>query len=466
MRYVTLNDDLRQVFGRDQTTVNGKIAVRVQEKLLSKAILPLATVAKIVSRLPLPLPECIFLLFKHFWEKFILRLTKRTPSSGTIQEDAAGLDRLIAQFNKPSLQRVIKSLRVLELPSPDGALEITVKEIFLHRLFLRGIDSREVQTWVAEWKKQQALMDETVTPGQQELFLSERTRLLRNHEELKDLYFDFDSAQLEGRQTENRWYAIFGSEYLHLQEQNDRLREARFRLELKDINPDYTRADLDTFLDASRKADSEKLQNLRLEIAWSQFGQLNGEGHFADERLIASINEQAKAELQQIKFRTHPDRLQQHPRFKELTPKNRRELLDLFSWATSTKFRELGFNPDQVGFNHRSVEVLRGYNTKIDKILSFAGIDLNCDLLTEGETINENIEWARRENSRLDEEIRQVKNELIRLLENADVREKRIQISCPELHDQVREQLRAQTEQCAREAEQCERELALRFQEG
>ncbi len=163
--------------------------------------------------------------------------------------------------------------------------------------------------------------------------------------------------------------------------------------------------------------------------------------------------------LRRISLLTHPDRLAHNGDYVRMTREQQEYLHEMFQRGRAIKDEELGSRPEQVGWGHRSLASLEKILSNVEEIYSVAGLDVDVEMSIQGNTLSEKIDFLCRDNSLVEEEIREAGIHLMELLDDPEVREKSRQISFPEQHAKIREAMVEQAEVYLHEVEQAEVEL-------
>ena len=127
--------------------------------------------------------------------------------------------------------------------------------------------------------------------------------------------------------------------------------------------------------------------------------------------------------------------------------------------ALEIKLEEIGFPEGSIEHDMRSVPGLEAALARIDCILENAGIDISVDLIIQGRTLREQLEWLQETTKSLQRRIEDARAELHVLATDAEADRMRQVLASPEQHERIAQAMQTKTEEFECKAEAIEREL-------
>lgn len=340
----------------------------------------------------------------------------------------------------------------------------TLKQMLLTRSYLEATDSPELAAFIENQQKEIALL------GKEESERSEKFWLLKaewveHQEELGTVLIDIENRKLENENLKVKWMKIFGGEYITLEEMNNRLRKAKLLRSLIKVNPGMKREELERIAKQKDKEAVERIEDLRqtqrtpLKLFEPMPPGLGGMRISIDDS-----QEWEKKIIREIWMLTHPDRLKHNPSYDRLTESQRQYLAEAFLRTNAVRSSEVGYHAYQVGWERKSLGALISIRSRIQTVLENAGVDVDPEYVIRGKSLEEKIDFLTRELQFLESGIREAKATLIQTMDNAEVREWRRHLACPEQHEVIKTKFAEMTAGYLKEAESIERELAEIFE--
>lgn len=339
-----------------------------------------------------------------------------------------------------------------------------IRELVLNRLHLLANESRELAAFMVHIEAERLQVNDGTT-DEQSTFWTLKAERFALYEQLGGHLLELDNQKLENEQVRVRWLAVFGDAFLPLEQQYLRLTLLAKQLDLKTILPHLSREELEREARVRLIHGQERLSRLERDIALASHARLPASGGVVDERELGIQRDQNKRILRKIWLLLHPDILQQNPSYAKLTDDQKQFLVHLQRQLTQFQPSELGFDPSQVGFDHKSGEYLQAKLEQVQRTLNNAGVDLNVELEVRGETLAAKLAWLRADIERLKRGIQEAEEALLEALSDADVRERRCQLGCPEQFQAIKKTICERAEQYRREADELEGTLAALFEE-
>ena len=368
------------------------------------------------------------------------------------------LKELVSRHTPFSTQSANGGIPFLEGHTPS-TFEFLVKEMIMGRYHFYATESAELAHFTAHVRKEFALLVEG-TGEQQRVFSLEKARWVALRQELEDIYLLIENQRLKNAHTQREWLIAFGKEQIaYVEAFLDHARSDK-RLNLKRANPGWTLQDIEQRLEEEEMEGQLELSRLRTDMALAPHlmrrpGEDNG-GEGADPTRYIK---ECKTVLRQIRRLLHPDRLMHHPSYKHFTDGQRERLQELLLSALDIRPDELGYPEGYLLHDMRSLEGFKNALSRIETILGNPGVDTDERLMIEGETLPRKLEWLRRENRILEDEILAAKAELQALLEDEDTTEKRVILDNPADHGRIKATFRADTQKKRQQTESLKAEL-------
>ncbi len=182
---------------------------------------------------------------------------------------------------------------------------------------------------------------------------------------------------------------------------------------------------------------------------------------------LADYRGECKRVLRELWLLLHPDKLEHHPAYSELTDAQKRKLRELWHDVMAIRSEELGFDSSQLGHDYRSLPILLDARDTARAILANSGIDTDVQLIIRGDTLGEQLDWLTEATARLEHEIDNVQAQMKALLEDEAMQEKVAFLGCSsDQQERVRGEMRARTREYRREADDLQHILETRFGSG
>ena len=159
----------------------------------------------------------------------------------------------------------------------------------------------------------------------------------------------------------------------------------------------------------------------------------------------------------------HPDRLQNDPRAKQLTDRQRELLRGIFAQITAIARRELRFEEDTYGSEFRSLDSLVAIRARVIATLEGAGLRIEPGLIVQGNTDSERAEFLQSECRWLIGETERCRVEIRELEMDSEILLMQRMLNNPDHQEQFRRNLEREVAEKKREREAFEGEIdALR----
>jgi hypothetical protein len=444
---------------------------------------PVEDVARFCLFMHLDLYRTAALLLKAEWERFFAHeVNGWRASDGTnltdilLDRDEHALREALARFQpREGLYNLIGDLAARHAPASEtgrpfleGHTPSTfgelVKEMLMGRYHFHSVLSAEVSQFAARARNEFLLLVEG-TEKEQQAYALEKARWVSLRQELEDVYLLIENQRIRNAHTRREWLALFGKEEIGLREAALMLERCDMRLNLKKVNPDWSREDIEEYIEREEAQRQLELTRLKTDAALApHLVRISGETGTGGKTVEADrYLKECKTVLRQIRRLLHPDRLMHHPSYGHLTQGQKERLEEMLLSALEVRPEELGYPEGYMLHDMRSLEGLKSALTRVEAILGNPGVEVDERLTIQGETLPEKLKWLQREVRILEDEILAAKAELQALFEDEDrVRERAI-LGNQAGYDKVRADLAARTSEVRRDAERLEQAFNALF---
>jgi hypothetical protein len=413
-----------------------------------------AALVRLGAALRLDFHRVLALLLKHECERALAQAPAGDPAGA--QGSAVDLRLLRKRFNPDAgvLYAALAEGRYV----PNGfaydarSLRDTVLEMTLLDLHRVATDSPELRAFAERGQRTQALMQDCADDIER-AFGSARRRWLALQEELGERLLYLERRRLDNENVIRSWMATFGADHVELAEQAARVDGLQQRIDLKSAQPDLARDELERRLAQADAGRRSELDRLRFRLAVARVDPARGEGRSASAEEIGEYRRQSKQALREIWLLIHPDRLAVNAQAAGLTEAQRELLRDLWHRAMAVRAEEMGFEPGYLGHDYRSLSLLQDILATVRAVLGNAGIDSDVNLVVQGDTVEQQLDWLRGSIDRLQRELDDVQAELLVLLQDAKVQEYAAMLAAaPAQQERVRQEIRSRAAALAAQA--------------
>ena len=221
-------------------------------------------------------------------------------------------------------------------------------------------------------------------------------------EDLDSIYIDIENTRLKNADIEQNYLKKFGTLIIELteQENENKLSNERFSVVLR--SPKYlTDEEIDQQIYETREKLEQYLIDLKLKEASAKRNSLMDEwksqGIPVSPEQLTNEKEQCKKEISAIRKMIHPDVLMHDPVYAKLSKEQQDELEDILIEALKIDNSELGYPPNFLNHDMRSLEGLRNVRRRVEEILKRKNIQVDLRYEIQGNTIFEKIAWLENE---------------------------------------------------------------------
>jgi hypothetical protein len=280
------------------------------------------------------------------------------------------------------------------------------------------------------------------------------------------MHVRIENTRLANREAERQWLSVFGDLELELEELEAKIWSLERRILIKQNDPSLGLAAVDNLLSADEKKRQQTLEDLKFMAGIAPFLQKpNLGGTAVGPEQKDDYQRECKRLIRQIYTLIHPDHLENHPKYHDLTDRQREELKTILLACLEIRPEELGVPKGFIEHDMRSPDGLRRVLERVQLILDKAGIDIRIDTEIQGETIQDQLAWLEKTCQKLEQDLQTGRSTLKAMMENADIRQKLALLDLPEQHDKVREDIRKKIDENTTRVEALAREVQKLFME-
>ncbi len=221
-------------------------------------------------------------------------------------------------------------------------------------------------------------------------------------EDLDTIYIDIENTRLKNADIEQNYLKKFGALIIELTEQENDKKLNNERLSVVLRSPGYlTDEEIEKQVFETQEKLKENLADLIVKEASANRNSLidewKNQGIPVSPEQLAKEKEQCRKEIRDIRKMIHPDVLMHDPVYAKLSKEQQEELKDILIEALKIDNSELGYPPNFVNHDMRSLEGLRNVRRRIEGILQMKNIQVDLRYEIQGETIYEKIAWLENE---------------------------------------------------------------------
>ncbi|OAD18852.1 hypothetical protein THIOM_005542 [Candidatus Thiomargarita nelsonii] len=323
-----------------------------------------------------------------------------------------------------------------------------INQMIMAHAHLLGNHSPELDAFIAERHKEQALIKDSSQEEQDEFWRS-KLIWLEQQNILENWLLQLENQRLKNANIHQKWAATFGELFYALKEKQYQVLSLQRRIQFKMTNPKLNQEALEQLEQEALKEEHEALSHLQSEVVVAELLQTLGtHGQSLNPKEQADYEREVKRVLLKIHFKTHPDRLP-----KEFTQQQRQELEKYF-------FSVRKINPKEIGLDLRSLPQLLGILDHVEAIWESMGLDIDARQVIRGESLKDQLAWLKKENLRFEQEVAEIRNDLKFICDDPEIREQATSLQSVE---PVKKGLQEQLAQYEAEANKLEAELASLF---
>lgn len=248
-------------------------------------------------------------------------------------------------------------------------------------------------------------------------------------DEVATLLLKLGTQTLRNEQINQRWMETFGHLYIPLSELERLYSDLSALIEHVRNNPGLTGAEMEEVEKELFNIRSEARRNQKREP--STKGSTPGGGGPGgipwNAAELSAYEEECKTLLRRIWQLTHPDRIGRE----EFSEAQRRLLIDSYQEAMAWK-EKAQIDDGEIGIAKRSTSALRIILDRVERIWEEIGLNGESTVRVRGKTPEERLAWLEARIAILDEEIKEIKADILAVAGDRDIREKEACLVPPE----------------------------------
>ncbi len=252
--------------------------------------------------------------------------------------------------------------------------------------------------------------------------------------EVAALLLKLETQTLRNEKINQQWIETFGHIYVPLTELERLYTDLTELIEQVRKNPALSAEELEEVEKELRNIHSEARRNRKREPVVRTAGPGGGGpgGIPWTEAEQEAYEEECKTLLRRIWQLTHPDRIGREG----FTEAQQRRLIDCYQEAMAWK-EKARLDDTEIGIAKRSNAVLRIILGRVERIWEEIGEEVEGTVRVRGKTAQERLAWLEARIAMLDEEIREIKANILAVAGDRDIREKEACMMPPERIAQV-----------------------------
>jgi hypothetical protein len=323
------------------------------------------------------------------------------------------VDELYAMFRESGL--------LADSPLMDIEAFREVVELCLARLFhLYPADSPELIEFACSREGAKGALGEECGSG------AERYRIIHAtwrelEDEVATLLLKLETQTLKNAQINQRWMETFGHLYIPLSELERLYSDLSALVEHVRNNPGLSGEEVEEVEKELLNIHSEARRNQKREPSTKSYSPGGGGpgGIPWTDAEQSAYEEECKALLRKIWQLTHPDRIGRE----EFSKAQRRLLIDSYQEAMAWK-EKAQLEAGEIGIAKRSTSALRIILDRVERIWEEIGLGGENTTRVRGKTPGERLAWLEARIAILDEEIKEIKADILAVAGDRDSREK------------------------------------------
>ncbi len=308
-----------------------------------------------------------------------------------------------------------------------NGLKTLIAEIVGHRLYHSSIASHEIQEFFRKMTERLKILWKG-SIEQQQVFWIRRLKWISAQEELADIQYRIENQRLVSKEVERRWLTQFGAEEMDLINESYKRENLKRRINYKRANPKLSEKEiLETVRAEEEEAEKRRTEFEKWVILSPHLVKINEGGWETGGLAHANIErEECKHLMREFWLLTHPDRLENQPAYKNLSPEQKEYLKVMFLKSLEIQPEELGFPPSHLNHDFRSRQGLMRAIDEVKAVLEWAGLKLNATYdIPKGKPLKDQIIWLKSETKRLEDAIAACRSELYQLQTDPEFKRRR-----------------------------------------
>jgi hypothetical protein len=278
-------------------------------------------------------------------------------------------------------------------------------------------------------------------------------------EDLDTIYLDIENTRLKNADIEHNFLKKFGSLIVELTESENEKKLNDERLAAVRRSPKFlTKEELEQVVQKTFEELEKKIEDLKLKEAAAKRNMLmeewKSQGVSIDRDTIQKEKDLCKKEIREIRKMIHPDILMHDPEYAKLSQAQKDELEEILIEALKVNSSELGYPPNFMNYDMRSLEGLRVVRRKIEDILNRKNIVVDLTYEIQGETIFDKISWLEEEINKLKNRLSAAKGQQTAMLKDKNIESKITLLNNQDKQDEYVQKITKRIEELKEENEQ------------
>jgi hypothetical protein len=355
------------------------------------------------------------------------------PPTDKIYETLAG-ERGVLEANtlhSPTLKAQKELDRISSLYYTDydeKTFDVLGREILLNALYFHAIDSKELLRFI-RFKAAETNMLKHTSDHDKQLFLMFKSTWLDLEIELLKVTDEGVSAYIRYRQLLGDFLAMFGAEYIALQQTEKNLRIINLKLAFRKEEPAASEKRISGLVRGEESLLEERIEALEATAEDARHA-LNGGSGMSDESGSESrIPDRGAAIYWACMYFLEPGKPEKHPKHESLKAEHRERLVSLLEQVNTIIKKERKNHNGLSSMGEDSVLELGRILDEARRLLVFSEPDSAIHYIIHGSTVKEQVRWLQTRIDSLEREITVVKSEITAL--RLDIEEKKKVLSSP-----------------------------------
>lgn len=435
---------------------------------LQHVFLPWQDVGRLGAFLHLDIYHSLALVLKALWEQHYAVWQEWPKKNSDLKALLLNTHDIVQAQNSfnPDSEAIFSHFREYQAFGYDEldsynqrSWDTLIQEMILNTLHIIPQTSNELNNFV-QAKQQEMLILQTSTSTEQEKFWLYKCRWLAVQEELAEQLLFLENRRIESAQIQRRWLQIFGKEYLELQRQTMEWRLWQMRLHLLEADDSLDETQLEQTIIKKIEEEHQSFKQLQSQAkisSWMHFtNPLPSHVNWTEvAHQYQEYRRRCKDILLELWKTIHPDHIQNHAAYDKLTQAQRDYLSNLAKDILAIKMDEI-----ETAIPHVRLEKLEEKLEIAKKILQHAGIDINVNLVIQGKTIPEQIEWLEKEIIKYQNDIENLQIQLASLSQNPDILDKQRILEQQDSHEEIRNKIIQKTQEYQMMTEHLQQQVA------
>ncbi len=441
---------------------------------------PLKDMVRICFFFHCDLFETFRLCLKNEWERYLAKkrgykLNLGTPFSEFIPGEEP-IDNDFTEF-KPDITAIVDQITYLyqmgcktgkdsenilsdslkpEIYDDKKILNNLAREFVLLRLMIEDKKSLAIKKFKKN-KIEEIRENQKSGKKKQHTFLKKKTQWLDLQEEHGQILYDIEILSLNQAHTKKRYLDLFGREYIALQELIFKITNLKRRILYKEQKQELTEKEIKALVDQSEAAAKKDIDDLKY---WASSPTL----YTANTAGLSDIDSSDLSEwtgmeydlkirqlLKDLEKMLHPDLMQHHKNYKNLTKEHFEALKILWDKIMTIRANDCIYPEMSMGSLHMIVAKLEHIRTEAKTILDSLGIPGSSGYIITGKTIDERISWLEQHISLYEDKVQQSRENLYAISQNQQIRDMKAVLNAKGSHESYLENLRNEIQKAEHE---------------